>query len=62
MKYTELIRKLKRNGWIEIRQSGGHIMKQHPDKSGIQLTVPNHSNREIGKGLQKKIMKQAGIK
>ncbi len=27
-----------------------------------QLTVPNHGSKEIGKGLQLKIMKLAGFK
>jgi predicted RNA binding protein YcfA (HicA-like mRNA interferase family) len=61
MKYSELIRILKQNGWFVVRQSGSHVMMQHPDKP-IQLTVPNHGSKEIGKGLQQKILKQAGIK
>ena len=61
MKYSELIRLLKRNGWYEARQSGSHIIMQHP-MTNEQLTVPNHGSKEIGKGLQQKIMKQAGLK
>lgn len=61
MKYSELIRMLKQNGWFIVRQSGSHIMMQHPDKT-VQLTVPNHGSKEIGKGLQQKILKQAEIR
>jgi predicted RNA binding protein YcfA (HicA-like mRNA interferase family) len=61
MKYSELIRILKQNGWFVVRQSGSHLMMQHPEKA-IQLTVPNHGSKEIGKGLQQKILKQAGLK
>ena len=61
MKYSELMRLLKRNGWYEVRQSGSHVIMQHPQNEQ-QLTVPNHRSKEIGKGLQQKIMKQAGLK
>jgi predicted RNA binding protein YcfA (HicA-like mRNA interferase family) len=61
MKYSEFIRLLKRKGWFEVRQSGSHIIMQHPDTE-VQLTVPDHGSKEIGKGLQQKIMKQAGLK
>ena len=61
LKYSELLRILKRDGWLEIRQSGSHVIMQHPQRS-TQLTVPNHGTKEIGKGLQQKILKQAGIK
>jgi predicted RNA binding protein YcfA (HicA-like mRNA interferase family) len=33
----------------------------HPDKSGI-LIFPDHGSREIGKGLEKKIRRDAGLK
>ena len=61
MKYSELLRLLKRNGWFEVRQSGGHVIMQHPQNEQ-QLTVPNHGSKEIGKGLQQKIMKQTSLK
>ena len=61
MKYNEFIRLLKSKGWFEVRQSGSHVIMQHPDTE-VQLTVPNHGSKEIGKGLQQKIMKQAGLK
>jgi len=62
VKYSELIRLLRKSGWFEVRQTGSHMMMQHPNKPSIQLTVPNHGNKEIGKGLQQKILKQAGLK
>ncbi|MEO7263853.1 MAG: type II toxin-antitoxin system HicA family toxin [Ferruginibacter sp.] len=61
MKYSELMRLLKREGWYEVRQSGSHVIMQHPHLEQ-QLTVPNHGSKEIGKGLQQKIMRQAGLK
>ena len=44
-----------------VRQKGSHMMMQHPAKAG-QLVVPNHGSNEVGKGLQNKIMKDAGLK
>jgi mRNA interferase HicA len=35
---------------------------QHPDRKEQQIIVPNHGSKEIGKGLEKKIKKQAGLK
>ena len=61
MKYSELIRLLKKDGWYAVRQSGSHMIMVHPVKKG-QLTVPNHGAKEIGRGLELKIKKDAGLK
>jgi predicted RNA binding protein YcfA (HicA-like mRNA interferase family) len=37
------------------------MIMQHPIKKG-QIVCPNHGSQEIGKGLEKKIKKDAGIK
>jgi predicted RNA binding protein YcfA (HicA-like mRNA interferase family) len=60
MKYSELIRIVKKDGWYEVRQSGSHIIMCHPTKSGT-ITVPNHGSKEVGKGLEIKILKDAGL-
>jgi predicted RNA binding protein YcfA (HicA-like mRNA interferase family) len=61
MKYSELFRLLKKDGWIEIRQKGSHVIMQHPAKEE-QLTVPYHAGKEVKKGLLTAILKQANIK
>jgi predicted RNA binding protein YcfA (HicA-like mRNA interferase family) len=61
MKYSELFKLLKNNGWFEVRQSGSHVIMKHPEKS-IQITVPFHTGKEVKKGLLKAILKQADIK
>lgn len=61
MKSSELIRILKKDGWIVMRQKGGHMIMQHPNKPK-QLTVPNHGSQEVGTGLANKILKDAGLK
>jgi predicted RNA binding protein YcfA (HicA-like mRNA interferase family) len=61
MKSSELIRLLHRDGWYDVRQKGSHITMRHPTKTE-QISVPNHGNGEVGKGLENKILKTAGLK
>ena len=61
MKYSELFRILKRDGWFEARQCGSHIVMKHKEHDN-QLIVPNHSSKEVKKGLLNALLKQAGIK
>ena len=48
MKYSELFRILKKDGWIEIRQKESHVIMKHPVKEE-QLTVPYHAGKEVKK-------------
>lgn len=61
MKYNELFKLLKKDGWFVVRQKGSHVMMKHPAKPE-QLTIPNHSVKEVKKGLLAAILKQAKIK
>ena len=61
MKSNQLIRWLINDGWYIKHQSGSHLIMRHPVKKG-RLTVPNHGNREVGRGLFYKILKDAGLK
>lgn len=61
MKSSELVRRLKKDGWFIVRQTGSHMIMQHPTKKG-QIVCPWHGSQEVGKGLEKKIKKDAGIK
>ncbi len=61
MKCSELLRLLKRDGWFKESQKGSHVKMKHEKKPGT-LIVPNHGAQEVGKGLEKKILKDAGIK
>ena len=60
VKYSELLRILKRDGWYKVRQQGSHILMQHNKKKG-KLLVPYHSAKEVKKGLLSSILKKAGI-
>lgn len=61
MKYNELFRILKMEGWVEVRQKGSHVIMQHPTKPE-KLTVPYHAGKEVKKGLLTAILKQTNIK
>jgi len=61
MKSNEVLRLLKRHGWYVERQSGSHVILKHPENEGF-ISFPNHGSAELGKGLMKKILKQAKIK
>jgi predicted RNA binding protein YcfA (HicA-like mRNA interferase family) len=61
MKCSELYRLLLKDGWFPISQSGSHVKLRHEFKTGI-IIFPNHGSQELGKGLEKKIRKDAGFK
>lgn len=60
MKSNELIKLLLKDGWTIKTQKGSHLKMVHPGKKG-KLVVPNHGSREVGPGLCRKIIKDAGI-
>ncbi len=53
----ELIKILKKIGYVPVRQRGSHVRLIHKYKRAV--IVPLH--KEIGKGLLKKIMRDAEI-
>jgi predicted RNA binding protein YcfA (HicA-like mRNA interferase family) len=61
MKCSELFKILKQDGWYPISQKGSHVKLKHDSKPGI-LIFPNHGSQEIGKGLEKKLLKDTRIK
>lgn len=58
---SEALRILEKDGWYALSQKGSHIKLVHANKEGI-IIFPNHGSQELGKGLAKKLFKQAGIK
>ena len=47
---------LEREGFQALRQKGSHRFYQHPD--GRTTVVPMHSNKKIGRGLLRAILKE----
>ena len=61
MKCSELYRILVNDGWYPVSQSGSHGKMKHNSKSGT-IIFPNHGSQELGKGLELKIKKDAGLR
>ncbi len=61
MKCSELYRLLLKDGWYPVTQSGSHVKMRHDKKPGT-IIFPNHGSQELGKGLEKKIRRDAGLK
>ena len=55
----QVIRILNKKGFVQVRQSGSHIIFKHSD--GRRTTVPFHSAKDLGKGILRQIMKDANI-
>ncbi len=57
-KASEIIRGLKKAGFVEKRQSGSHIIMRHPD--GKQTYVAMHPG-DVPTGTFRNILKQAQL-
>jgi len=61
MKSSELYKKLIKAGWYEIRQTGSHKILMHDNYTNT-ITFPYHGSKEVAKGLEIALLKQAGLK
>lgn len=57
---TEIIRRLKTDGWHEVNQVGSHKQFKHPTKPG-RVTVP-HPVKDMKIGTLKSIERQSGLR
>jgi mRNA interferase HicA len=60
MKCSELLRILKKDGWYPVSRKGSHLKLVHPVKKNV-IIFPNHGSRELGKGMEIRILKDAGL-
>lgn len=56
----QMIKLLKQNGFYEDRQDGSHKFFKNPETNRC-TTVPYHS-KDLKKGTEQKILKDAGLK
>lgn len=54
-----VIRALERAGFEVQRQTGSHVRLKHAD--GRVVTVPVHASQDVGRGLLRKILRDADI-
>ncbi len=55
---AEAVRKFQRAGWAVARQRGSHVMMV---KYGYEYTLSIPQHDELGPGLLRKLIRQAGI-
>ena len=56
----DVIKRLKKKGFIAVRQKGSHVrLEKFDGENMIKLTVPLH--HELKKGTLKRIIKDAGL-
>ena len=55
----QMVKLLKDNGFEEVSYSGSHL-KMHNFSTGKQTEIPIHA-KDLGKGLEHAILKQAGL-
>ena len=55
----EVLSALTRAGFQSVRQRGSHVRLRHPD--GRVVTVPEHGSQDIGRGLLRKILRDAEL-
>jgi predicted RNA binding protein YcfA (HicA-like mRNA interferase family) len=60
MKVREVIGLIEDDGWVLSRTRGSHRQYKHPDKPGL-VTVPGALGRDLPIGLQRSILRQAGL-
>ena len=60
MRFRELEKMLKSDGWYEVSQEGSHHQYKHPTKKG-KVTVPEHKGKDINMTVVKSVLKQAGL-
>ncbi len=60
MSPKEMIKLLQKNGFEEVSQNGSHLRLKNPE-TGRTVIVPYHS-KDLKKGLEQAILKQAGLK
>lgn len=56
----ELIKLLKKNGFVYVKTNGGSHQKYFNPESGRTVPVPLHP-RELTKVMEKKLLAQAGL-
>jgi mRNA interferase HicA len=60
MKYSELHKLIKKNGWVYDHAVGSHYFYTKDGK--LSPPIPFHGSKEIGEGLKHKLIKELGLK
>jgi predicted RNA binding protein YcfA (HicA-like mRNA interferase family) len=55
----QVIKKIERDDWYLVKVVGSHYHFKHPTKTG-KITVP-HPRKDLPRGTERSILKQAGL-
>lgn len=61
LKVRDILVLLKRDGWVQVSQKGGHRQFKHPAKPG-RVTVNGHPGDDLLHDTHKSILRQAGLR
>lgn len=56
----QLVRFLKKHGFVEDRWAGSHLTLRHKQRK-VTVTIPVHSGVDVGRGLVRRILADAGF-
>ena len=59
MKVSEVLRRLRSDGWVQVKSKGAHRQFKHPTKPG-RVTVSGERSDTIPPGTRASIFRQAG--
>jgi predicted RNA binding protein YcfA (HicA-like mRNA interferase family) len=64
LKYRELVKLIEGNGWrFERMGRGDHMIYRHPNRAGaVVVAGGGKMNRDVPKGTENAIRRQAGLK
>jgi len=62
MKYSELLRIIKKNGWKFDRHGTRHDLYINDDIPNVQIPIARHIAKEVPTGTLNEIYKAAGLK
>jgi len=60
MKVSDLLRRLREDGWFLVVTRGSHRQYKHPIKPG-RVTIPGRPSDDLAPGTLNSILKQAGL-
>lgn len=60
VKVRDVIRRIRDDGWTNIKAKGGHRQYKHPVKAG-RVTIPGRLNDDLAPRTLASILRQAGL-
>ena len=61
LKYRDLIKRLEADGWYWVSTKGSHQKFRHPTKAGTVIVPAHGLGSDVKIGIEKAILKQAGL-